>query len=124
MSIFTPLAPFFCLDVCLFYIHFTLLATIFPYSFLVLTFLSYFPSFLSLFSISPYTAKKLMESYSAMEVFLCIERKFPLYGRGANIPCIQGNNHINTSCNFHILWYHYFLLTSVDPWNDFLGCME
>jgi hypothetical protein len=50
-----------------------------------------------------------------MEVFPCTEREFPLYGKDAKIPCIYGNNLLNTSCSFHIL-----LL----PSNEFPGYME
>ncbi len=42
----------------------------------------------------------------------------------SKIPCIYGNYHFHVSCNFYFLCYHYLLMTSMDPWNDFHRCME
>jgi hypothetical protein len=65
-----------------------------------------------------------MESWSAVEVFPCTERKFLVCESDKKIPFIFGNNYFNAvavSISFATIALQ---MTSNDPWNDFHGRVE
>jgi hypothetical protein len=79
----------------------------------------FFPSFLR-----GHIAKKALGIIVCRGSISMYREEISTVWNGRKIPCIYGNNHFNTSCNFRILFYQCLLMTSMGSWNDFHGCME